>query len=450
MNVITRGIRNAFRNSIRTFSIVVILALSVGLALSMLVARQAVDAKIQSVKSSIGNTITVSPAGARGFEGGGEPLTSAEMDKVAATAHVVSVSSTLQDRLSSTDTNLQSSITPGTLGNRAFRFQRRSEDGTVTGPSTDSAAVPTDFKLSIMVTGTNNPSNLASAGGGTLTLKSGTAFSATSNDNVAMLGTSLASKNNLSVGSTFQAYGQTITVVAIYDAGNDFANSGLMMPLASVQRLSNQSGDVSNAIVQVDSIDNLSSTTSAIKTQLGDAADVVSSQDTSEQALAPLENIKNVSTFSLIGAVVAGATIILLTMIMIVRERRREIGVLKAIGASNARVMLQFMTESVTFTLLGAIVGTIIAVLAANPLAQLLVSSSTGDDGPTHMAGGGGRFMVSFARNGGLNLQGIHATIGWDILLYGLLAALVIAIAGSAAAAWLITKIRPAEVMRAE
>ena len=68
MSVITRGIRNAFRNLIRTFSIVVILGLSMGLALAMLVAYQAVGQKINSVKSSVGNTVSVSPAGARGFE----------------------------------------------------------------------------------------------------------------------------------------------------------------------------------------------------------------------------------------------------------------------------------------------------------------------------------------------------------------------------------------------
>ena len=62
MGFITRGAKNAFRNNIRTLSIVVILALSIGLALTMLLARQAVQAKIDSVKSSIGNTITVSPA----------------------------------------------------------------------------------------------------------------------------------------------------------------------------------------------------------------------------------------------------------------------------------------------------------------------------------------------------------------------------------------------------
>ena len=99
MNVVSRGIRNAFRNFVRTFSIVVILGISVGLSLSMLVARRAVDEKITSVKSSIGNTISVSPAGSRGFEGGGEALTTQQMKEVSAVEHVTNVSQTLSDRL---------------------------------------------------------------------------------------------------------------------------------------------------------------------------------------------------------------------------------------------------------------------------------------------------------------------------------------------------------------
>jgi ABC-type antimicrobial peptide transport system permease subunit len=66
------------------------------------------------------------------------------------------------------------------------------------------------------------------------------------------------------------------------------------------------------------------------------------------------------------------------------------------------------------------------------------------------MAGFGRGSMLAFSPRSGLNLQSINATIGWEVLLYGVAAALVIAIAGSATAAWLISKVRPAEVMRTE
>jgi putative ABC transport system permease protein len=258
----------------------------------------------------------------------------------------------------------------------------------------------------------------------------------------------------LKVGSTFTAYGATFTVAAIYDAGNTFANAGLIMPLPTVQRLSGQTGDITSATVTVDSVDNLNSTTAAITKKLGSAADVVNSQTTATTAIAPLKNIKTISLFSLIGAVVAGAVIILLTMLMIVRERRREIGVMKAIGASNLKTTLQFVCEAITFTVLGAIIGLGIGVAAASPLTKVLVNNSSSSTNSVSVPGGGGgggfRIARSFGANSITNIKNIQTTIGWSILLYGFLAALLIAILGSAIPAYLISKVRPAEVMRAE
>src|ERR1700761_6824627 len=98
MNPVSRGIRNAFRNTVRTGSIVLILGLSIGLSLTMLVAQKAVDNKIKSVKSSIGNTITISPAGFNPGSSANNALTTTELDKVKAISHVASVTETLSDR----------------------------------------------------------------------------------------------------------------------------------------------------------------------------------------------------------------------------------------------------------------------------------------------------------------------------------------------------------------
>lgn len=458
MNVITRGVRNAFRNAVRTFSIVVILGLSIGLALTMLIARQAVQAKIATVKSSIGNTVTISPTGARGFEVGGNPLTTAEMAKVTSTAHVVALTETLSDRLDSTQTNLQSSINAGSLGRR-FGGGNGGGFGGGGGADTGGSATPT-FTLPVTIIGTNSVTSanvLGGAGGGTssggaLKITSGKAFNPSVDADVALIGTSLASKNNLKVGSTFTAYGTTLTVAGIYDAGNQFSNSQAIVPLATEQRLSSQVGDITSATATVDSITNVSSAVTAIQNTLGSSvADVTSEQAQSTNALAPLQNIATISLVSLIGAVIAGAVIILLTMLMIVRERRREIGVLKAIGASNLKVMFQFVTEAITFTGLAAVVGLVIGAVGGNPVTKLLVTSNSNTGGVMGRAGGG--FGGGFSRAAGFgarSLRGITANVGWEIILYSLGAALIIAIVGSAIPALLISRVRPAEVMRAE
>jgi putative ABC transport system permease protein len=214
VNVLTRGIRNAFRNNIRTFSIVLILGLSIGLTLAMLVARQAVTDKIDSVKSSIGNTITVSPAGARGFEGGGEPLTAAQMTQVESVDYVTAVTQTLSDRLTSDTSNLTSAIEAGTLGERrandsGVSFQGPPESSGFAVSDGSNSQVTRTFTPPVTVTGASDISQASVFGGDSVSYTSGQAFDASSEDNIAVVGTALAEKNGLSVGSTFTAYSTT-------------------------------------------------------------------------------------------------------------------------------------------------------------------------------------------------------------------------------------------------
>ena len=88
-----------------------------------------------------------------------------------------------------------------------------------------------------------------------------------------------------------------------------------------------------------------------------------------------------------------------MTMVMIVRERRREIGVIKALGSSNLRIVGQFMSEAMTLTLVGAVLGILLAVVAGNPLTQMLVSNSNSSPtGSAQAHGFGGGFGVRPAR----------------------------------------------------
>lgn len=448
MNKFSRGVRNAFRNIIRTIAITVIVGLSIGLAMAMLIAHQAVGQKISAVKANVGNTISISPAGFRGFGGTGNPLTQSQVNSIARLPHITSITESLNDRLNSGDTNLRSAISLGMLGRRFVR------NGFFANPNFNL----TNFTPPINVIGTNDPTNLNNtAGGGTFTIYAGQVFPGNSNANVALVGSSLAGKNNLKVGSTFAAYGNSITVNGIFNAGNTFSNDLIILPLATEQRLSGQTGDLTSIIVNVASVADVSSTTKDIQQTLGSVADVTNSAAQAQQIIQPLQNIQSISLYSLIGAIAAGAVIILLTMIMIVRERRKEIGVLKAIGASNASVIIQFIIESVTLTLMGAVIGVLLGIAGGSPITNTLVHNSTVSTSAG--SGLGARFGggVVIRRTGGFgfglvrsSVSNIHAVVGWGIIGYGLLAALLIAVVGSAAVAFFIAKISPAEVMRSE
>jgi putative ABC transport system permease protein len=450
MNVISRGVRNALRSPLKSGAIMLMLAVSIGLVLAMLVARSSVDTKISEVKATTATGITISPAGVQGGLGGGDALTSDQVKSITTTAHVSSVSSTLTDQLGTTDTNLTSSLELGNFGKRQQRFDNSDSAPTAGGSAGGSTTVRKAPTPRTAVTGASNPSSVVTSD----KITSGTTIDGNSSDLIALIGKSLATKNNLSVGSTFTAYGKTITVKGIFSSGNTFQDSGIIMPLTTVQTLTAQPGAISSVAATVDSSDNVANTVTALKSTLGDKADITSQQEQAANSLQPLESIASLALTGVIGAAIAGAVIILLAMIMIVRERRREIGVIKAIGGTNKTVIVQFMTEALTLTIIGGIIGLGLGVAVSGPMTQSLVSSSTtsattatpGQTRPQGIRGGFGAAATQLKTN----VTSITSTVTPQIFISSIGIMLLIAIIGSAVPAWAIARIRPAEVLRSE
>ncbi|MDN5274381.1 MAG: transporter permease [Candidatus Saccharibacteria bacterium] len=448
--------RGALRSPVRSGAIIAMLAISIGLILAMLVARASVNAKISEVKATTATALTINPAGIQGGMGGGDPLTADQVKTIRNTAHISSVSAILTDQLGTTDTNLTPSFELGSFGKRMMRF----DSGSSTGPSTNisgnadgntEAKTPPAPRTS--VTGTTNPSSITPSD----KLTSGAMIDGNSSDKVALIGKSLADKNSLSVGSTFTAYGQTITVKGIFSVDNAFENNGIIVPLATLQTLTAQPGAVTNIAATVDSSDNVSSTVASLKKSLGDKADVTSQEEEAASSLAPLESIAGLALAGVIGASIAGATIVLLAMIMVVRERRREIGVIKAIGGSNAKVISQFMTEGMTLTVIGGIIGIVLGIAVSGPMTQSLVSSSK-DGAPTNGQQGGPTsgsnkpavFLRSARTQLTTNVNNVTSTLTPQTVVISIGIVALIAIIGSAVPAWAIARVRPAEVLRTE
>lgn len=62
-------------------------------------------------------------------------------------------------------------------------------------------------------------------------------------------------------------------------------------------------------------------------------------------------------------ALVVGGVGVANTMVVSVLERRREIGLRRALGATRGHIRLQFLTESVALSTLGGLAGTLLGVL---------------------------------------------------------------------------------------
>jgi putative ABC transport system permease protein len=439
-------------------------AVSIALILSMLVARGSVLTKINDLKATTGTAITISPAGVQGGFGGGDPLTAAQITTIKSTANVSSITSTLTDQMTTTDTNLTSSLELGAFGRRQARSDSAtSTTSTATSTSTGDTAATTDTTRPaptprISVTGTTDVNSI-STDGSALKLTSGSTIDVNGTGLVALVGSSLATKNSLSTGSTFTAYGQTITVSGIYSTGNTFQDSGIIMPLSTVQTLTNQAGAVSSVKATVNSSDNVNGAVTALKSALGDKADITSEAETAAASVSSLQGIANLTFAGVIGSAAAGALIIILAMFLVVRERRREIGVIKAIGGSSGKVIAQFTIEGLTLTVIGALIGLVLGVFVSGPMTSSLVSSSqssststvatAGRGGPGGAGGFGGAVRGGFSQLN-TNVTQVTASLTPQIFLSAIGITLLIALLGSAIPAWLTSRVRPAEVLRTE
>ncbi len=454
MNVITRGMRGAIRSPLRAGAIVIMLAISIGLIIAMLAARAGVESRITEVKANSATGITVAPAGIMGFAGGGDPLTADQVATITKTAHVASTSSTLTDQLGADDTSLTASLELGNFGRRQQRFESSGSSSSSApalpeGESSSSSSSSTTRQAPTprtTVTGTTNPDSIAT-NGGSLTLTSGATIDGNSNENIALVGKTLAEKNSLSVGSTFTMYGQTFTVKGIFSTGNTFQDSGLIVPLKTLQTLTDQAGAVTSVTVTVDSSDNVAAVVSSLKTSLGDKADITSEAERAESSVSSLSSISSLATTGVIGATIAAAVIVLLMMTMIVRERKREIGVIKAIGGTNFKVITQFVTEALTLTIVGGIIGIGLGIAVSGSITEGLVQNQASSSSQQRGAGGPGGGFFRGAQQG---LQSVTSTVSPTVIASGVGLTFLIAIIGSAIPAWFIARIRPAEVLRSE
>ena len=125
--------------------------------------------------------------------------------------------------------------------------------------------------------------------------------------------------------------------------------------------------------VKVDSADNLDQTTADIIRILRQNHHVLSDKDidftvySTADAISILSTITNALRLFLTAmaaiALIVGGIGILNIMLATVAERTREIGLRKAVGATNVAVMRQFLLEAGMLTFLGGIIGVIIGII---------------------------------------------------------------------------------------
>ena len=129
---------------------------------------------------------------------------------------------------------------------------------------------------------------------------------------------------------------------------------------------------ISNIYVKVDKGADPQEVADRIDAMYGDNITTVSSVMEMNQ-MANMLNMLQASSWGIsLLAIVVGALGIINTMLMSVFERTREIGVLKAVGWSNRKILTMIVGESLVITLLSAVIGSIIGVVLCSVLCPMM------------------------------------------------------------------------------
>ncbi|WKZ30498.1 MAG: ABC transporter permease [Candidatus Dojkabacteria bacterium] len=181
----------------------------------------------------------------------------------------------------------------------------------------------------------------------------------------------------LALGKKIRINGIPFTVIGVQKPKDAVPfmdpNEIIYVPLGTYQKL--LTGDDSVQIIYANSksTDNMEYAQREVTLVLRRHRGIASGEEsdfsiqTSGEILSTINQITGIFTLflSAIGGIslLVGGIGIMNIMFVTVRERTREIGLRKALGATNRDILLQFLTEAVVVTVLGGIIGTILGVL---------------------------------------------------------------------------------------
>ncbi len=209
---------------------------------------------------------------------------------------------------------------------------------------------------------------------------------------VVILGSNLANDLFLQddpIGKLVRLGTLNFQVIGVYESqgavGGPSADDGLYMPIGTAQKKMLGINYITIGVVQLKDTNLGESTAEAIRQTMRDNHNITDpakddfTVTTQAQALESFNTIFNGITILLIAiaaiSLLVGGVGIMNIMYVVVTERTSEIGLKKALGATNKDILSEFLIESILVTVLGGILGIVLGSLLGWLISFIAISS---------------------------------------------------------------------------
>jgi putative ABC transport system permease protein len=171
-------------------------------------------------------------------------------------------------------------------------------------------------------------------------------------------------------GERIDLNGRSFRVIGIYTTDNALSDNHAFVPLESFRRTFQPGDRLSKVWVTVDSVSHVPAVARDLRTLPG--IDVVAADRQASTTQATLDSIAAATLYGSALLFAVGGVLVVFVMVLATKERVREIGTLKAIGAPNRAVALQFLAEVLVLILLAGMGAVLVAALSGGILERTL------------------------------------------------------------------------------